>query len=101
MQNGVQDLHPRSCEGSVPLELTYAPYLLTGDEVANQLQTDPDNGLSVEEAKSRLTEFGLNELIGGGGVSATRIMMKQIFNAMVLVSRRLPNLCMPILTITT
>lgn len=85
MQNGVEDLHPRSREGPVPLELSNPPHLLSADEVAQQLQTDPDNGLSDEEAKSRLTKFGLNELLGGGGVSATRILMKQIFNAMVLV----------------
>lgn len=67
-------------------ELKAEPYLLTADEVASQLATDPDNGLSEQEAQSRLAKFGLNELQGGGGVSAGRILMKQIFNAMVLVS---------------
>jgi len=86
MQDGVKDLHPRSREGPVPLQLSNPPHLLSADEVALQLQTDPDNGLSDEAAKSRLTQFGLNELLGGGGVSAGRILMKQIFNAMVLVS---------------
>ncbi|KAF8429556.1 sodium transport ATPase [Tirmania nivea] len=85
MQNGVEDIHPRSREGSMPLELSNPPHLLPADEVARQLQTDPDNGLSDEEAKSRLTKFGLNELLGGGGVSASQILMRQIFNAMVLV----------------
>jgi len=83
MHNGVENMDPRSSEG--PLLLTCSPHLLSADEVAQQLHTDPDNGLSDEEAKSRLTKSGLNELLGGGGVSASRILMKQIFNAMVLV----------------
>lgn len=85
MNNGVEDLHPRGREGPVPLELSRLPYLLTADEVARELNTDPDCGLTEEEAKSRLTKYGLNELEGGGGVSAGRILMKQIFNAMVLI----------------
>lgn len=69
----------------MPFELSRLPYLLTADEVARELNTDPDSGLSEEEAKSRLTKAGLNELEGGGGVSAGRILAKQIFNAMVLI----------------
>ena len=89
MQNGVEDLHPRSGQGPVPLELSNSPHLLSADEVAQQLQTDPDNGLSDEEAQSRLTKFGLNELLGGDGVSIGRILAGQIFNAMTLVSIQL------------
>ncbi|KAL7266004.1 P-type ATPase [Rhizina undulata] len=86
MQNGGKDLHPRSGQGSVHhLQLSSNAYLLNYHDVITQLKTDPDNGLSEEEAKSRLAQFGPNELAGGGGVSATRILMKQIFNAMVLV----------------
>lgn len=69
----------------MPLELSNPPHLLPAHEVAQQLQTDPDNGLSDEEAKSRLTQFGLNELLGGGGVNPGQILMRQVFNAMVLV----------------
>lgn len=87
MQNGVEDIYPRSCEGSVPNQLSRAPHSLPADEVTRQLQTDPDNGLSSEEAQSRLTTFGPNELQGGGGVSSGRILAKQIFNAMSLVSK--------------
>ena len=127
MQNGVEDLHPRSREGPLPhgsktdvhqqekqqqqqqhqhkqpqpeqqinqhaqqqpnadlLQLSKPPYILSAEEVANELGADPDQGLSEEEAQSRLTRVGLNELTGGGGVSAGRILAKQIFNAMVLV----------------
>lgn len=66
--------------------LSQAAYLLTAEEVVRELTTDPDNGLSVQEANNRLQQFGLNELDAGGGVSVLRILMGQIFNAMVLVS---------------
>lgn len=85
MQNDVEDLHSRSREGSLPFETSKQPYLLSADEVARELQTDPDNGLSDHEAHSRMTRVGLNELEGDGGVSVGRILAKQIFNAMVLV----------------
>ncbi|KAL7268311.1 P-type ATPase [Rhizina undulata] len=86
MQTCGQGFHPRSGEGSVhDLQLSSDAYLLTYHEIITQLKTDRDNGLSVEEAKSRLTQFGPNEIAGGGGVSATRILVRQIFNAMVLV----------------
>lgn len=86
MQNGGEDIHSRGREGPVPLELSNPPHLLSANEVTQQLHTDPENGLSDEEAKSRLTLAGPNELLGGGGVSIGRILMGQIFNAMALVS---------------
>ena len=98
MQNGVEDIHPRSREGSVPLELSNPPHLLSADEVVQQLQTDSDNGLSEEEAKSRLTKFGPNELMGGGGVNAGQILMRQVFNAMVLVSTHPAELLLHVVT---
>lgn len=86
MQNDAKAIYPRSGEGSVPNQLSRPPHFLSSDEVALQLQTDPENGLSAEEAKSRLAIFGPNELSKGAGVSAGRILAKQIFNAMSLVS---------------
>lgn len=86
MQNVPQDLYPRGREGSMLLELSAPAYLLTVGEIFLQLGTNPENGLSEDEAKSRLTRFGLNELKVGVGVSVTGILMKQIFNAMVLVN---------------
>lgn len=85
MQNDAKDLHPRGCEGPM-LRLLAPAYLLAAEEVALQLATDPENGLSEDEAKSRLTKYGLNELEAGDRVSATKILMKQVFNAMALVN---------------
>lgn len=81
-----QDLRPRGREGPMLQELSASAYLLTAEEVILQLATDPENGLSEEEAKFRLTKYGFNQLEAGGHVSVTRILMKQVFNAMVLVN---------------
>lgn len=67
------------------LVLSSPAYLLTAEEIVQQLATDTDNGLSEEEAQRRITKYGLNELEVGGGVSAFKILMGQIFNAMVLI----------------
>lgn len=85
MQNDAQDLYPRSREGPMLQGLSSPAHFLAAEEVAQQLATSPENGLSEEEAQSRITKYGLNELKAGDGVSAVRILMKQIFNAMVLV----------------
>lgn len=88
MQNDGKDLHSGSRQGSVPqhpYQFDTLPYLLPSDEVIKFLNTDGDDGLSEQEAQSRLTKVGPNELAGGPGVSAVRILMRQIFNAMVLV----------------
>jgi Na+-exporting ATPase len=86
MQNDAQDLHSRSREGPVLQELSAPAYLLTAEVVIQQLATNPENGLSEEEAQFRITKYGFNELDAGDSVSVTRILMKQIFNAMALVS---------------
>lgn len=86
MKNDAQDLHPRGREGPMLQGLSAPAYLLTAEEIILQLATDPENGLSEEEAKLRLTKYGLNELEAGDQVGVTTILMKQIFNAMVLVN---------------
>lgn len=75
-------LHPPGGGGQL---LSRPAYLLTAEETARELTTDPDNGLTEQAASERLQQYGLNELQGGGGVSVVRILMGQIFNAMVLV----------------
>ncbi|GAA5980884.1 hypothetical protein JCM10908_003901 [Rhodotorula pacifica] len=60
-------------------------FLLTPAEAANRLSTSTDDGLSDNEAASRLQRDGPNELTGGGGVKWWSILVGQICNAMVLV----------------
>lgn len=45
--------------GREPIE---APWKLEGEEVARRLGTDPERGLSPEEAARRLVEDGPNEI---------------------------------------
>src|SRR5690606_5400040 len=74
MQDVGKDLYSRSREGSMPqFEFETPPHFLSPEEVISQLQTDPEHGLSDKNAGTRLTLVGLNELSGGGGVSAGRI----------------------------
>ncbi|KAK9251918.1 hypothetical protein V1507DRAFT_364970, partial [Lipomyces tetrasporus] len=58
-------------------------YLRPAEVVAQQLSTD--NGITDLEAEDRLGRYGSNELSGGGGVSPWKILVGQIFNAMILV----------------
>ncbi|KAK6338757.1 Na+ ATPase [Orbilia brochopaga] len=61
------------------------PHAITFEEVAKQLKTDVDKGLSATEAKKRLGEYGPNVLEGGQSVKAWKVLAKQLANAMILV----------------
>jgi P-type Na+/K+ transporter len=55
--------------------------------VCQELNSNSDNGLGADEAKKRLEQYGKNELDNGPGVNPVRILVRQIANAMMLVSR--------------
>lgn len=65
-------------------------HTLSFEEVAQQLKSSAIDGLTPDEAKKRLEHYGKNELDNGPGVNPVRILIRQIANAMMLVSRRLP-----------
>lgn len=50
-------------------------FVTSPDETAQKLGSSLTNGLSDSDAGKRLSEHGKNELQGGGGVSAVRILM--------------------------
>lgn len=58
---------------------------LTFEEVIRELGSDGDDGISAGEVEKRLEAFGSNELENGPGVNPTKILLKQIANAMMLV----------------
>lgn len=66
------------------------PFLLSFDDVAQQLSTNVEIGLSARRVEELRNEFPPNELVGGGGVSWYKIMIKQISNAMILVGPHFP-----------
>lgn len=61
-------------------------HALTVDEVIRELEADALYGLSASVAEQRLQEYGKNELGDSEGVSAWKIIVAQIANAMTLVS---------------
>jgi Ca2+-transporting ATPase len=60
-------------------------YQLETSQVIENLQTDPQDGLSEEEAGSRLEKYGLNELVEKGGRSPWLILWDQMKDLMVVV----------------
>jgi Na+-exporting ATPase len=66
--------------------LTKPAHALTFQEVVEQTKCNPDDGLMTSEAKSRLEKHGNNDLGEDGGVSPGKILLRQVANAMTLVS---------------
>lgn len=65
------------------------PYQLTPEEVAQELETNVDTGLSPAQAGQAFSKYGSNELDGGEGVPIWKVFVKQISNAMYV-----PSMCM-------
>jgi Na+-exporting ATPase len=66
--------------------LSQPAHSLPIDNVLSQLASDPEDGLTAAEAAGRLQEYGQNVLEGDEGVSIVKIVIRQIANAMMLVS---------------
>ena len=61
------------------------PHYYHGNVIVRALATDQLQGLSNNEAKSRLQTYGENQLENGDSVSITKILINQIANSMTLV----------------
>ena len=61
-------------------------YRLRPDEIAQQLGTDYQTGLSKQEAARRHGIVGNNALEFEGGVSIWKVLIRQVANALTLVS---------------
>lgn len=68
------------------LGLSQPPHSLTYTAVLEELSTDADDGLVSNEARARLETFGYNRLEEEEGLSIWKILLRQIANAMMLVS---------------
>jgi len=86
-------------KSQVPPPTDRHPFLLSVDDVARQLGTDIEHGLSAREVAELQKTYPLNELEGGSGVSWHKILIKQISNAMILVSPLLEALLLDTLLI--
>ncbi|KIW00778.1 potassium/sodium efflux P-type ATPase, fungal-type [Verruconis gallopava] len=65
--------------------LSKPAHALSADQVISELHTTTDDGLTTVEAKKRHAEYGNNQIGDAGGVNATKILIRQIANAMILV----------------
>ncbi|KAF6831981.1 potassium/sodium efflux P-type ATPase [Colletotrichum musicola] len=65
--------------------LTQPAHALSYNQVAEELRANTLNGLSAAEARSRLEEFGHNDLGEVEGVQPLKIIVAQIANAMTMV----------------
>ncbi|NLO98378.1 MAG: calcium-transporting P-type ATPase, PMR1-type [Peptococcaceae bacterium] len=60
-------------------------HILSGGEICNILNVDPERGLTDKEANRRLIEFGHNSLIVKKGVNPVFLFLNQFKDFMVLV----------------
>lgn len=68
------------------VNLSQPAHALTFHDVLKQLGTNCEDGLTSSEAKQRLDQYGENMIEGDEGVSFAKIFIRQIANAMILVS---------------
>jgi magnesium-transporting ATPase (P-type) len=61
------------------------PFLLSMEDVARQLETSMETGLSARKVQELQRQCLPNELECGGGPSGWKIFIKQMTNAMILV----------------
>ena len=83
--NNKKDEDYISGQANKPLSLP--PHALTSEAVCCEIGANPQDGLATTEAKSRLEEYGRNELDDGPGVQPVKILIRQVANAMMLVKR--------------
>jgi len=60
-------------------------HTFTVDQVADFYSTNTLEGLTSQEAASRLKIYGANELQGDGGVKWYKVLWRQIANALVVI----------------
>lgn len=84
-KEGSKDIINDHVSGQSNKPLSKPAHSLQWKEVVQELHTDVDDGLTTDEAKKRLEEYGRNELGDGDGVNPGKILIRQIANAMTLV----------------
>ncbi|KAH6605406.1 hypothetical protein Trco_007113 [Trichoderma cornu-damae] len=67
------------------IEKPQCPHTLSARRVAELLKTDPEDGLSEQEAAARLARDGPNTIKGAKGISIWEIFLQQVANALTAV----------------
>lgn len=71
------------------------PHALPAEEVARHLDVNLQTGLSADDAARRRNELGANELLKEKNAQPLKILVRQVVNAMTLVSRLRPQRVCP------
>ncbi|KAI0345134.1 sodium transport ATPase [Trametopsis cervina] len=66
-------------------DLADRAHWLEVDAITHELKTTRPDGIQEDDALRRLEEYGENALVGEGGVSATKVLIRQMANALTLV----------------
>lgn len=82
-----EDSNETHVSGQANKPISAPAHALSYHAVADELGANTQDGLTEQEAKSRLEEYGRNELDDGPGVQPVKILVRQVANAMMLVSR--------------
>lgn len=69
----------------LPADVKSASWTLSVPQAVNAFKTSVSSGLTADEAKRRLEEYGLNQLDQGEGISILKVFLRQVCNAMILV----------------
>jgi len=62
------------------------PFKLSIEQLTQQLNTNTETGLTRATAAEGLNKYGQNKLQSDGGVKWHTVLLKQMSNAMILVS---------------
>ncbi len=73
-------------------EFNRHPFLLSAQDVADQLGTDVDKGLTTSQVETLSVQYPRNELNIGGVISWYTVLIRQLFNAMIIVRDDTPPL---------
>ena len=87
MGNKTADPLGNHVSGQANKPMSKPAHSLSFKEVSDELEASSIDGLPPDQAEKRLEEFGKNELDNGPGVNPTKILVRQIANAMMLVGR--------------
>ncbi|KEF61366.1 potassium/sodium efflux P-type ATPase, fungal-type [Exophiala aquamarina CBS 119918] len=85
MGNKTTELLAGHVSGQANKPMSKPAHSLTFKEVLEELGASGIDGISPQDAEKRLEEYGKNELDNGPGVNPTKILVRQIANAMMLV----------------
>jgi magnesium-transporting ATPase (P-type) len=85
-QGKKQDTIEGHVSGQANKPLTHPAHALPFNTVIEELKANGEDGLTTAEAKARHEEYGANDIGADGGVQPGKILLRQVANAMTLVS---------------